>query len=458
MYSATLRPFCMVLLMSSSAFANTTALRLQNSQYVSSGATFYREDAGHNNSSISLSLDREQRWRKNFGFKAQIKDEYSATENWNYLNIYQSHLNTRLPAGLNSVALSAGRKIETWSSTEDDWKIGVFQPRYVQNKLRPETAGLTGFFFSAPVQSYLLTVGVLPIFVPDLGCHFWVDNNKFTSKNPWFDPPAPTYLFRDQNNDIHYSANKPTVEKVLANPGLSAKIEKSGSELGTRFAAAYKPVPQLLYGFPSLNKVVIGSTEDYLSVAVTPRVVYHWVASTDIWRRQGQWTLGAGLTHDHPVPDQLKDGWTSQTFSPAWIWSFSASRPLEAGGTSAARIKFGLLKIEGGLGRDRGEFARQRTLFEGRFQYNEAYMAGLMFPLRGILRSAIDTEAKVIFDRIQNGGAISLSAGYNINRDWRVDGDVDILGLAGNRAENENGFFSSYRANDRMGMGMTYVF
>lgn len=451
-----LRPLLtfMLLCTSTSAFANTASLRLQNSQYVSSGTNYYRDDASSNNSSLSLKIEQEKRWRKSFGAKVSIKDEYSATENWNYLNIYQSHFNIRLPENL---ALSAGRKIDTWSTTEDEWKQGVFQPRYMQNKLHPETAGLTGFFFSSSYQSYLWTVGVLPLFVPDLGCNFWVDNHHFTSKNPWFDPPAPTYRFRETSNDIHYSANKPSVEKVLANPGLTAKVENSRSEFGTRVAAAYKPVPQLLYGFPSLNRVVIGSTEDYLSVDVTPRVTYHWVGSMDAWRRMGQWTYTAGLTHDHPLKDKLKDGWTSQTFAPAWIWALSASRPLETEGSKAARIKFGFLKIDGGLGRDRGEFARTRTLFEGRFQYNEAYMAGLMFPVRGLLRSAIETEAKVVFDRIQNGGSIILSAGYSLNRDWRVDGEMDILGLLGDRAE-ETGFFSTYRANDRVGMGMSYVF
>ena len=438
-----------------SSFANTASLRLQNSQYISSATNFYRDDASSNNSSLSLRLTQDKRWRKNFGTKLDIKDEYSATENWNYLNIYQSHLHMRMPY---AVALSAGRKIEVWSTGEEDWKLGIFQPRYMQNKLRPETAGLSGFLFSSSVKSYVWTVGVLPLFVPDLGAHHWIDNHRFASKNPWFDAPAPTYRFRDTNNDIRYSTNKPSVGKVLFNPGLSAKVENSGSQLGTRLSAAYKPVPQLLFGFPSLNRVVVGSPGDYLAIEVTPKVVYHWIASVDAWRRLGEWNLTGGVSHDHPLRDKFNDGWTSQTFSPAWIVTLSASRPLETEGANAARVKLGLVKIAGGLGGDQGVFASERSLFEGRFQYSEAYMAGFMLPVRGFLRSTIETEAKIIYDRLQNGGVVSVSAGYNLNRDWRVDGELDVLGLVSGRAANETGFFSSYRANDRVGMGMSYVF
>lgn len=54
-------------------------------------------------------------------------------------------------------------------------------------------------------------------------------------------------------------------------------------------------------------------------------------------------------------------------------------------GSDAARVRLSFLKIIGGQGEDRGEFARQNSLFEGRFQYNEAYLAGVFWPIRGFL-------------------------------------------------------------------------
>lgn len=431
--------------------ADTTALRLHNSQYVSSGTAFYREDAAANNASFSVHVQRDKRWRKSLGAKFNVKNEYSASENWNYINVYQAHGHVRIPGGISA---QAGRKIETWSSGEDEWRLGSFQPRYMQNKLRPETAGLTGLFVSSAAGSFVWTAGVLPVHVPELGAHFWVRDHKFTSRNPWFDPPAPSYKFRGETNDIHYSVDKPPVTEIMANPGAVAKVERSFASFGTRLSAAYKPVPQLLLGFPSLNRVVIGSTNDYLDVAVTPEVIYHWVAGSDVWFRAGGWQFAGTVMHDRPVGNQLRDGWTSQTFDPAWIGTLSAARAVLDG---EAKVKLGFIKIEGGRGRDRGEFAGERSLFEGRFQYDEAYLAAVAVPVRRLLPRLLQTEARVVYDRVQNGGYVTLAAGYDINRDWRLDAEADVLGLLGD-GEGEDGFFSTYRANDRMGMGMTYVF
>lgn len=434
--------------------ANQASLSLKNSQYVSNGTAYYRDGAGRDNSSISLFLNRELKYRKSLTAKTQVKDEFSSTENWNYLDVYQAYGTYRV----NGWQLSAGRKMETWSSSEEEWKQGVFQSRYMQNKLRPQMAGLTGAFASSSYKSFLWTVGVLPVFVPDLGCHFWVDNNKFASKNPWFLPPASGYRFNDTVNDIHYSVDKPSAGEVIRHPGFAAKVEHSGSQFGSRLAGAVKPVPQLLYGFPSLNRVVVGTNGDYMDLVVTPRVTYHWIASADMWSKFGKWDVTGGLTHDHPFGDKLPAGSTSQTFDPAWIWSVIGTRPLEIENFAAMRLKLGFLKIEGGLGKDRGEFARPVSKFEGRFQYDEAYLAGLAIPVRGLFKNALETEARVVYDRIQNGGTMSLVAGYAFNRDWRTDFEMDFLGLSGTDSQNETGFLSTYRANDRVSLGMSYVF
>jgi hypothetical protein len=432
--------------------ADTATLRLQNSQYVSSGANYYREDASGENSSISVQLQREKRFGKKLLLKGDVQDEFSATENWNYLNVYQSYLQYRTPV---NVTVQVGRKLETWSSTDEEWKQGIFQPRYTQNKLAPEAAGLTGVFLNTSAGANLFTAGVLA-FVPDLGAHFWVEDHKLTSRNPWFDPPASRFRIDGVSHDIHYKINKPSAGEVVANPGVVVKVERSAGPVGVRAAGAYKPIPQLALGFPVLGKMVVGSDENYLNIEVTPRVVYHAVFSGDVWGRVGGWNLAGGLIRDFPVRDGVDETWVSQTYKPAWIWSALASRPIaQSGGPS---VKFGLFKVDGGYGRDRGEYASDKSVFEKRFQYDEAYMAGLSWPIRGLFKSPLETEAKVVFDRLQNGGVFRLGAGYSFNRDWRVDGEMDLLGLTGERAQNPDGFLSTYRANDRMGLGMSYVF
>src|SRR5205814_9510507 len=43
--------------------------------------------------------------------------------------------------------IAAGRKLEHWNRLDDDWRLGIWQPRYRWDYLDPETVGLTGAFF-----------------------------------------------------------------------------------------------------------------------------------------------------------------------------------------------------------------------------------------------------------------------------------------------------------------------
>ncbi|NJL25261.1 MAG: hypothetical protein HC902_08835 [Calothrix sp. SM1_5_4] len=56
------------------------------------------------------------------------------------------------------------------------------------------------------------------------------------------------------------------------------------------------------------------------------------------------------------------------------------------------------------------------------------------------------------------GGVVSLAAGMNFTRELRADFELDILGLLEKSAQVKDGFFSAFRANDRVALGVSYVF
>lgn len=436
-------------------FQDHASLRLSNSQYVSSNTGFFRDDARSENTSLTLLLKKKSRLPLGFEGHFDIKNEYSATENWNYLNVFELYASKRV----SGVDLSLGRKLELWSATDEEWKQGVVHSRYMQNRLTPEPAGLFGFFAGQDRETVSWSVGILPLYIPDIGAHFTVENGRFQSRNPWFDPPVDRFRFRGEDGEIRYSVNQPPVQEIALNPGFITTVESDvGRASSVRLTLAHKPVPQLLLGFPSLNKVFVGTNADYLQVDVTPQVIYHSVAALETWNQVGQWTLSSGVTVDAPIGAAFDESYTKQTYSPAWIYGFTASRPLEEEGRYAARLKFGVLKIQGGAAADRGVFAREKSLFERRFQYDEAYLAALHLPVRGWLRRPIDTETRLVYDRIQNGGTFAFAVGYTVAPRWRVDAEAEFLGLLGGDRQEKNGFLSTYRANDRVALGTSYVF
>jgi hypothetical protein len=204
--------------------------------------------------------------------------------------------------------------------------------------------------------------------------------------------------------------------------------------------------------------VFITPTEDFMSVRVTPRFAYHALFSHDSILRAGRWTLSGSLTREVPDEDSSPEDHTAQQVSPATIYAAGISRPLEEDGPYAARIKFGFFKVEGGDARDKGDFAGDTSLFERRYQYLEAYSLGLSKPWRGLGRFPLDTGLRFVYDRIQNGGVASFTVGMNFNRWLRMDLEADFLGLFSGPAQVSDGFLALYRANDRMGVGVSYVY
>lgn len=429
-------------------------VRLQSSEYISKDQAFFREGAEDNNNSIAVGVDDEFKWRF-LRARVFLKNEYSATEQWNYFNVYDLHASAEPVKG---GTLSVGRKLERWNEWEEDFRQGVFQPRYMQNRLRPEYAGLTGAFYTQDFKRAAFTIGVLPVHIPDLGAHFSVEDNKLVSKNPWFNPPAPEFILQDVSGEIRYSVRKPPTEEIVLKPGAVAKAEFHQGRYFGRVAAAYKPMPALLTQFPSFNRVVVTPTEDYMSVEVQPRVAYHALYSHDSVVKLGSWTTQASVTREAPDNERPPEGFTAQRARPAWIYALGVSRPLETEGRYAARMKLGFMRVEGGDGADSGYFAKDRSLFEGRYQYTEAYLLAVNKPWRGLGRYPLDTEIRLLFDRRQNGGALSLASGLNLSPDWRIDLQVDMLGLLPGPRQQEDGFLALYRSNDRVGVGVSYVY
>ncbi len=439
----------------STSSTGVTSLSFQNSQYLSSGEAFYQSGAARENTSVRLNANRELTFKKYGVVRGQLSDEWSATEKWNYLNINQAYVGARFK----SLQISGGRKLETWAEWESTWNQGVFQPRYMQNRLHPEAAGLTGVFLSSGGENWGATLAYLLLNIPDLGAHFYTKDNHFVSKNPWFHSPASQFIFENVPTDIHYSLKSPELSYVADRPGAAGKVEYRDGGYLSRASVAYKPISQLSLGFPSQNQFINGATDSYMKIDIHPRVIYERVVNWDNKIESKDWSASGSIAYDEPANDLGPDNNTSQQFQPAWIYSGRVEHGLEESGPRATRVEAGFLKIAGGDARDSGRFAGSTSLFERRFQYQEAYYLGLTMDLRGQTRYPLENHVRVTYDRLQNGAVFSFNSGMFVNENWHADFSAEFLGLVSSQsAQVSDGFLSSYRANDRVGLGLSYVY
>jgi hypothetical protein len=116
------------------------------------------------------------------------------------------------------------------------------------------------------------------------------------------------------------------------------------------------------------------------------------------------------------------------------------------------------LKVHGGDANDSGALAGPKTLFERRFQFYEAYLFGVREKFNLGWRYPIETEARVVYDRMQGGGLVAVNVGARILNNLRAQVEADLIGLLISNAAINDGFIDEYRANDRFGLGVSYAF
>lgn len=429
------------------------SLSLENSQYVSSGQSYFRSDAAVANTVLGIHFEHDRKWNSVLSTHLEVRNTYSAEENWNYLRPREAYVAYETELFGRGVF---GRKYVAWSSWEESWNQGLFQPRYLQNKFRPESVGLLGWFSDFEMGKWRGTLAVLPIHIPDIGPHFESENQQFVSKNPWFHPPPSKFVLANQSGDINYSV-RADLNKIISNPGLALKLEQRLLGFDTRVAFAYKPMPQVLLGFPSYHHLVVGDGRDYMQIEVAPRVVYHRVLSTDVRGQVGGWGLTLSSIYESPDRDEASSAYTAQHVEDAFIVSGTASHPIGTPGPQAPELVASVMKVWGGDAPDRGYFAGPTTLFERRYQYLEAFSLG--FRSRSRLRGyPLAARGRVVYDSQQNGGAISFDGSMELTPHWRAQANIDFLGILDTSGKVRDGFLDVYRANDRVGVGVSYVY
>ena len=147
------------------------------------------------------------------------------------------------------VQILAGRKLEHWSHLDEQWSLGIWQPRFRWDYLHPEEVGLTGAFLRVE-QPLFRFVGLFsPIFIPERGVPISTDGGTFASDSRWFLPPPASVNLFGQNTPMQYSLMMPQLSSLLEHPGASV-MARVGREQGAwgSLGYAYKPVNQLILG------------------------------------------------------------------------------------------------------------------------------------------------------------------------------------------------------------------
>lgn len=362
---------------------------------------------------------------------------------------------------LSNSELTFGKRLYLWSEADSQWGVGMWQPRLNFNKLHPEEQGLTGLFVTTTLgPGFHLKTLVSGVHVPDLGPSFYASDGRISSASPWFSPPPPQVLLFDNTEptNVVYDLKNPTVEEVAFHPVFATELSFENEGRFARLGYANKPMNPILIGFPFVLRALDDGSQ--LEVELHPRVARHQLVTAEVGERKDRgfhYWLSASL--DQPQDASLDPTWIGQSLKPAMLYSAYLGYDFVGSGARATHGYLSWLTLKGGDAPDQGELAPSESLFERRYQYQSALRLGLKTPLRKILDLDFQTDTSLTMDFAQKAMAFSTSLKTQLDRAWQLSMDVDVMGLLdrGN-AEISDGFLRTYRANDRVALGLAYAY
>ena len=236
---------------------------------------------------------------------------YNLYEDYHYFRPREFSLKFERPDGKWAI----GRVRTEWDWADLFWNRGLWQPRYSDDALRPQEAGLTGLFRDFKYEGGQAILFGSIIFIPDFTSPFKTENGNIISDNPWFIPP-PTGKLASTTIVPSYSTIDPDLQDFLL-PSIGGRVSYKGMYL----AYAYKPMNKIRtktsVSLP-LDEEPRGSYEDgfLVDTPLHPVILHHHLLgggftleSTHFYENNTQemnYRLKTSVVYSHPEKHVLE--------------------------------------------------------------------------------------------------------------------------------------------------------
>ena len=352
--------------------------------------------------------------------------------------------------------LSIGRRKFEWSELDTRWQLGLWQPKFNLNPLRPEDQGLTGLFFDHREEKQEFLLLATPIFLPTTAPEVREEGGSLVSDSRWYRAPSNKWKFNNQDTPNVYSLETPEVARLTGNPGFAGMYRVGALNEGPRMivAAAYKPVNDML-----LKRQIDFFTNNLTQVKVSPDVTYHRLISTDVAYSWGPFNASVSYLGDDPVEKRPIDKWAIQKLKPLSIYSANFDMQLSSLVARPLSLQTSYLKVFGGEIEDieKDGSPNEITLFDSRTKFTNAVLLSLQGEIWHPYSRPLTSKFSYTYDYDQKGYVWGLEFQLSPVKQWGLVLGSDILGVE-NETDTDKRFINQFRANDRYYAGLSYVF
>jgi hypothetical protein len=350
-----------------------------------------------------------------------------------------------------------GRKKNVWSEADHDWKLGVWQPYFELDALRPEEQGLTGAFLDVNRNDWQVLGIITPIFIPSLGPDIREENGGLVADSRWYHAPSrQADLISNKPTPITYKLSIPEAAKLAAHGGyaLMGRIGNKDKGFWTTSSYGYAPVNQLL-----LKRNVKYQIYSDMGVIVSPDVNYHSVFSADMGYTQGNVRVKVSLLQDNPEEKRPDTDWVIQKLYGIRAYAAAIDWTIPNFFSRSISMQINYLRAENGNIQDIGSdgTADVLNLYDQRLKFTNAVKVQVQGELARLYRRPLVIKFAYLYDKGQMGSMVNTEFLFYPKQEWALLMGADFLGTE-DETYKASGFLNQYRANDRVYGGMTYVF
>lgn len=366
----------------------------------------------------------------------------------NYLNISEFYVQNRQSE---TETFYLGRKKMLWSELDSRWDLGVWEPLFKWNPLNAENQGLTGIFWQVDKPFYTLMLFASPLYIPDQGPSFEIENGSFVKGNPWFRRPPESIRIWEEATAIDYKFEKPSESQVVLQNSFGLKLS-FGDPQGLRgqVGYTYKPANQLAVGYEgNLNIAELKG-----AVNLQPQVFYHSLVGGDVSYKINRFRLGVSGLYDKPNKDDIfEEKWTHPIFDDAFLVS-----PFIEWANGAFGVALQHLDIFGGKVTEEGELASaDRAPLMTRYPYQEATQLSVMGNFSFKRSTKLATKISFTHSEKNKFDLIRMSARLRLSGLWSFISEMQMVRAEPVDMDNQNEV-AQFVNNDRLMVGAAYVF
>jgi hypothetical protein len=369
-----------------------------------------------------------------------------------------------------STRIDLGRKRESWAEFDNDWFLGLWEPRANWDPLRPFDQGLAGVFLHSNIQDFDFLFFTSPLFIPTVGPEIAEKNGSLVSQSRWYRSPVKSGLVLDRQTQFFYSLELPEMAKLAQQPSIASRLSYRLGQDGFWYSAglARKPVNSLSIQYD--YNLAVTSSFSRAEVRVTPNVSFHDLATFEMgWQGEAERFVVSFFADSvsSPIPvNQIDAQGNSQT---DWIQQNPSNASGGAVKIEARRdlpflnnpVEFSLsyLNTNSEISVDRDASGQVRgALFPDRFNWSNAVQTHIRTQT-SIIKKQLNTQVRWMREFRQSGTLFSIQNSLNLNPQLAIQLNADVIGVDDSSTSNSSpGFFNQFRTNDRIYGGISYVF